>query len=313
MRDPQGEKQLKELNFKFEFRPDFEIEKINVQSRHQVRVMGREKVDTVLVNDFAAAKSNGADFPGIWIFFLGGQYILGHGFHRVEAHIKAGKKVVDAYVIPVRNKEDMKILRDVANVPSKTNPFPREYWLAKAAEDVGKGSTVEQASQDYAVEAKDVLSYVNDQKVIHTMGFHPEHLNQTARRAIGMIRNKPTLRRFAELAEETGKKVRVPATAIQSYAAKINEYLNEGDTSAVSQLLDKFKREFERAGRRKQKKKEGYSVTTTVRKIESFGIFLSKPTLLRQLEDAERAEILKVLVKFDKVFKRFLSEAERGF
>jgi hypothetical protein len=58
----------------------------------------RARLDKQVINEYAEALENGAEFPKIVIFNDGENYWLADGFHRYHAHIKAGMEAIDAEV-----------------------------------------------------------------------------------------------------------------------------------------------------------------------------------------------------------------------
>lgn len=58
----------------------------------------RASISDDVVADYAAALENGAVFPKVTVFYDGKAYWLADGFHRVSAHIKAGRQAIGADV-----------------------------------------------------------------------------------------------------------------------------------------------------------------------------------------------------------------------
>jgi len=58
----------------------------------------RAEIDPFVVDDYAAAMNEAADFPAIVVFYDGKDHWLADGFHRVQAAIKAGLKTINADV-----------------------------------------------------------------------------------------------------------------------------------------------------------------------------------------------------------------------
>ena len=58
----------------------------------------RTKLNKTVINEYAEALANGAEFPQIIIFNDGENYWLADGFHRYHAHIKAGFETINAEV-----------------------------------------------------------------------------------------------------------------------------------------------------------------------------------------------------------------------
>lgn len=62
----------------------------------------RERIDQGLVNDYADILGH---LPPVIVFFDGSQYWLGDGFHRLRAHVQAGRKHIEAEVIQGDQRE----------------------------------------------------------------------------------------------------------------------------------------------------------------------------------------------------------------
>jgi hypothetical protein len=59
----------------------------------------RQKIDEMVVAEYAAAVAEGAQFPPVKVFFDGTDTYLADGFHRYFAHLKAGKASIPAEVV----------------------------------------------------------------------------------------------------------------------------------------------------------------------------------------------------------------------
>lgn len=56
----------------------------------------REKIDEVVVADYADLIADGVQFPAVRVYFDGVSHYLADGFHRYHAHRKAGKGAIEA-------------------------------------------------------------------------------------------------------------------------------------------------------------------------------------------------------------------------
>lgn len=71
------------------------IDLLTVYTRTQVRATGTL---SDVVDDYAAAMDNGAEFPPVDVYYDGSIYWLADGFHRVEAYRRRGVQAVEARV-----------------------------------------------------------------------------------------------------------------------------------------------------------------------------------------------------------------------
>lgn len=92
------------------------IEQLNISDLQidrdlQMREAG---VDVGVVADYAEALTEGTEFPPIIVFYDGENYWPGDGFHRIEAHKKAGRGTINSDVRQ-GNKRDAVLLAAGAN------------------------------------------------------------------------------------------------------------------------------------------------------------------------------------------------------
>ncbi len=130
---------------------DISISSIRSASESQMRVAG---IDPGTVAEYADSMNSGAVFPAITLFFDGGDYWLGDGFHRFEASRRIGKETIlaeikeggqrDAILFAVGSNDTHGLRRSQADKRRSIETMLRDpEWSKGSDREIGKACAVD--------------------------------------------------------------------------------------------------------------------------------------------------------------------------